>query len=307
MKKILVLFMAGIFFLIPAFSFSEILIDKIVAVVGDKYLTLYQLNKLCLPFFKRIPEDLPEKTREELKEKIRKEVLKGWIEDAVVKIEAEKFGLKVSDEEVKQVLEKEIEARGGRKNFYRFLKQQGLSYQEYFRKLKENLVKIKLIQYIVHEKVMVTEQELKKAYQNYIKEYKFKKGYELSLLLIHSDRKVAYEIYRKVLNGKSFRQIAKEYSNYVDFVEKVRVKKSELAKEILQELKEVSEGGITPPVKVDDTYEIIKVLKVFSGKPPSFSQIKEYLYKKIYNEKAQRFLEKWIKELEQKRYIRIYL
>jgi peptidyl-prolyl cis-trans isomerase SurA len=307
MRKILFFIVAGIILVLPALSFSEVIVDKIVAVVGDKVLTLYQLNKMCKPFFEKIPDTIPEERKERFKNEIRKEVLNVWIQDAVIRIEAEKYGLEISDEEIKKVLENEIKARGGKENFYKFLREYGYTYDEYLKKLKEDLTKMKLIQSLVHEKVMVTEEEVKKAYEEYIKKNKFEKGYELSLLLIHSDNKTAYRIYEDLLKGKDFEEIAEEYRNVVNFIKKVKVKKSELSEEILRELENAKEKNIIPPVKIDDTYEIIKILKVFSGKPPSFSELRDYFYREIYNKKAQKFLEKWIKELKQKRYIRVYL
>jgi len=49
------------FFLIfTTHSFASQIINKIVAVVGDEFLTLYDLDEMCKPYFERfIKPDLP--------------------------------------------------------------------------------------------------------------------------------------------------------------------------------------------------------------------------------------------------------
>jgi peptidyl-prolyl cis-trans isomerase SurA len=297
------------FFLIfTTHSFASQIINKIVAVVGDEFLTLYDLDEMCKPYFERfIKLDLPLEEKEKIKNQIRRNILKGWIEESVLKIEAQRYGLTVSDEELKKVLNEEINSIGGEEVFKEYLKKQGISYEEYKEKVRDKILKYKFVQIQLKGKVVITEEELKKAYEETIKNYDPSPKYWLSILIINGDEKLASSIYEEILKGKSFEEVYKTYSTNVQFIKEEPFKKNELVSEILEKLKNISPGEVTPVIKRDEKYYIIRLLKIEEGTPPSFEEMKEKLYQKLFESKAQTVLEKWINELEEKRYIKIYL
>jgi peptidyl-prolyl cis-trans isomerase SurA len=297
------------FFLIfTTHSFASQIINKIVAVVGDEFLTLYDLDEMCKPYFERfIKPDLPLEEKEKIKNQIRRNILKGWIEESVLKIEAQKYGLTVSDEELKNVLNEEINSIGGEEVFKEYLKKQGISYEEYKEKVRDKILKYKFVQIQLKGKVVITEEELKKAYEETIKNYDPSPKYWLSILIINGDEKLASSIYEEILKGKSFEEVYKTYPTNVQFIKDEPFKKDELVSEILEKLKNISPGEVTPVIKKDEKYYIIRLLKIEEGTPPSFEEMKEKLYQKLFELKAQTVLEKWINELEEKRYIKIYL
>ena len=298
----------NIFILFWYLAFASETINKIVAVVGDEFLTLYDLNELCKPYFKRfIRHDLSLKEKEKIKNQIRKRVLKGWIEESVLKIEAKKYGFTVSDKELERFLINEINLRGGEKKFKEYLKTQGISYEEYKEKLRDRLLKIKLVQFQVKGKVLITEEELKKAYEKAIKNYDTVPKYWISVLIIKGDEKLASSIYEEILQGKSFEEVYNTYSQNIQFIKEEVFKKDELIPEVLEKLENINPGEVTPLIKKGDDYYIIRLLKTEAGIPPSFEEMREKLYQKLFELKAQAVLEKWIKELEEKRYIKIYL
>ncbi|AEH22372.1 SurA domain protein [Thermodesulfobacterium geofontis OPF15] len=297
------------FFLIfTTHSFASQIINKIVAVVGDEFLTLYDLDEMCKPYFERfIKPDLPLEEKEKIKNQIRRNILKGWIEESVLKIEAQRYGLTVSDEELKRLLNEEINSIGGEEVFKEYLKKQGISYEEYKEKVRDKILKYKFVQIQLKGKVVITEEELKKAYEETIKNYDPSPKYWLSILIINGDEKLASSIYEEILKGKSFEEVYKTYPTNVQLIKDEPFKKDELVSEILEKLKNISPGEVTPVIKKDEKYYIIRLLKIEEGTPPSFEEMKEKLYQKLFELKAQTVLEKWINELEEKRYIKIYL
>jgi len=307
-KKFFFFLFLNIFIPFWYLAFASETINKIVAVVGDEFLTLYDLDELCKPYFKRfIRPDLPLKEKEKIKNQIRKRILKGWIEESVLKIEAKKYGFTVSDKELERFLTNEINLRGGEKKFKEYLKTQGISYEEYKEKLRDRLLKIKLVQFQVKGKVLITEEELKKAYEKAIKNYDTVPKYWISVLIIKGDEKLASSIYEEILQGRSFEEVYNTYSQNIQFIKEEVFKKDELIPEILEKLENINPGEVTPLIKKGDDYCIIRLLKTEAGIPPSFEEMREKLYQKLFELKAQAVLEKWIKELEEKRYIKIYL
>jgi len=286
---------------------GKVLLDKIVAIVGNSYLTLYQLEEMAQPLYKKfIPQNLPPEEKQKLKEEINKQLLKKWIEDTIVEHEAQKYGISVSDAEVERYLKFQIKRLGGEQAFKKFLKSQGINLEEYKKQLKKFLLKLKFVQFYVNEKIVVTPQELKEAYKEFLKHYDASPGYVISVITISGDENRVEEIYKSLLKGESFESICS--ISGVKCLKGLEIKKKELAPEILKALEKLEPGEITPPLKREEgVWQIFKLLKREKGVPPSFDEVKDWLYKKIFAKKAQKFLEKWIKELEEKKYIKTFL
>lgn len=298
--------------LIPLSVLASQKINQIVAVVGEEFLTLYELEEMCSPFYARlIPSHASAAQIEAMKEEIRKRVLKNWIEETLLSIEAKKYGFSVTDEEVEAYLKEEMKALGGEDKLEKMLKEKGLTREEYKHKIKDTLLKIKLVQFQVREKVVVTEDEMKKLYQELIKNYDRTAKYWLSILMVREDEELAKQIYAQTMEEKDLSRVyiknqeLKE-GKKLEFLQDT-FKEEELSQEILQKIIHIKPGEVLSPFKIGNIYYIVKLEKKGLDEPPSFEELKSRLQQRIFEEKAQKFLEKWIRELEERKYVRVYL
>ncbi len=275
---------------------SSKVINKIVAVVGEEFLTLYELDQMAEPFYNKIilPET-PKETAEEIKNKIRKELLEQWIEDTLIGLEAKKYGIQVSDEEIENFLKVELKKEENLKD----------SSEELKEKIRDRLVKIKFIQIMVRDKIAIPETEIKRVYEEKIKNFNPIPKYELEILVIKEDLLVK-ELYEEGLRGKSFQEIHQKNKEHTFYFQEVFLENEidEKIREILQNLKP---HEITEPLKRGNSYQIIRLIKKSSGSPPQYEEIKKELYEEIFQKNAQDYLEKWIKELKDKKFIKVYL
>ncbi|MFN3505697.1 MAG: SurA N-terminal domain-containing protein [Caldimicrobium sp.] len=292
MKRFLKILAIYILLLSPL-NLSASPFNKIVAVVGDEILTLYELDQMIAVYLKQFEgKGLSTEEINKLKEKLRKDMLEQWIEDTIIGLEAKKYGIKVTDEELETFIKDNL---GN-------LPQEVASEEK--EKLRDRLKKIKFIQIIVREKIVIPESELKKAYEDYLKKHDPIPKYMLEVLLLKDGSKVE-ETYDMVLKGKSFKEISQknlEVTQY--FVE--TFKESELEKSLIEEIKKLKEGEVLAPIKRGEQYQIIRFLKKEEG-IPSYEELKKQLYEELFQLKAKEFLEKWIKELKESKFIKIYL
>ncbi|MGC9109299.1 MAG: peptidyl-prolyl cis-trans isomerase [Caldimicrobium sp.] len=295
MKRIGWLFFI-LFFIKVSPLFAEKVVNKIVAVVGDEVLTLYELDKMAEPYYKTFfKPGMDPLEIETLKKRIRKEILDQWIEDTLIGLEAKKYNIKVSDEEVEAYLKETLKGNSSSTVIDRALKD----------RLRDQLRKIKLIQVMVRDKVAIPEEELKEAYKDFVKNYDPEPKYELEILVIKEEILVK-EVYEEVLQGKSFRSVKEAYKDQVNYIREV-FKEGELDKSILSELKKLQPGEVLSPKKSGEIFQIIRLVKRESGTPPAYEEVREQLYEKLFQKKAQSYLEKWIKELKESKFIKIYL
>lgn len=269
-------------------------INKIVAVVGEEVLTLYELDEIVKAIYQQIPvKDLSPEEVEKVKEKLRREVLEQWIEDTVIGLEAKKYGIKVSEEEVDAFLKEELSEKRG-----------NLTPEER-EKLKDRLKKIKFVQFIVRERVVISEEELKSAYQEFVKNYDPTPKYKLEVLVIKEELLVK-ELYESALRGKPFQELWQKNVELTQYLNET-FKEEELDKQLREEIKKLKPGEVLEPIKRGEGYHLIRLVKKEEGIPPTFEEVKKELYEELFQRKAREYLEKWIKELKETKFIKIYL
>lgn len=295
-KILSILIILSIFSFERAFAIEgQRLVNKIVAVIGDEILTLYELEEMAQPFYQTyIPKGISQADQEKLKERIRKEILDQWIEDTLIGLEAKKYGINVSDEELEEFLKMEAK------------RQDHLTLSgEEREKLRERLKKIKFVQILVRDKIAIPDEEIKKAYQERIKNHVGVPRYHLEVLLFRRDIPVE-ELYNALLRGKTFEEIAREKPADVIYFREI-FKEEELDQEILAKIRDLRVGEVSTPIFRGETVQIIRVLRRESPTPPSLEELRKELYEELFQKRAQEYLEKWIRELRENRLIKIYL
>jgi len=281
-------------------------INKIVAVVGSEILTLYELDKLAQPLYQQLlNQNLSLEEKERLKAQIRKEVLERWIEDTVIGLEAKRHKITVSDEEFNRFYQADVKRYGGEEGLKEELAKEGKTLEEYKKNLREQLTKIKFVQIMVGSKIAIPEEELKRLYQEKIKNFDPSAKYELEVLIV-KDEGVLPDVEGLLKRGEGLREVASSYPDKVSYV-KETFKEEELDKELLSLLKDMTPGSYTSPLKRGEGYHIVKLVKKHTGEPPKFEEIRDALYEELFNQRAKEYLERWIKELKETRFVKIYL
>ena len=281
-------------------------VNKIVAVVGSEFLTLYELEKLAQPLYQQfLNQNLPLEEKERLKAQIRKEVLERWIEDTLIGLEAKKYKITVSDEEFNRFYQAEVKRLGGEERLKEELAKEGKTLEEYKKNLREQLIKIKFLQIMVGSRIAIPEEELKKLYQEKIKNFDPSPQYELEVLIIREEGLLS-EVESLLKRGERLGEIASRYPEKIIYV-KDTFKEEELDRELLSLLKDTKPGSHTPPLKRENVYHVIKLLKKLAGEPPKFEEMRDSLYEELFNQRAKEYLERWIKELKETRFVKIYL
>ncbi|WP_297992031.1 peptidylprolyl isomerase [Anoxybacillus sp.] len=195
----------------------------------------------------------------EMKERFGKDVLRDLVHEKVL---SKKF--KVTDEE----LNKEIE---NLKEMYGM--QYDLAVQQNGEEAIRNMVKLDLLrQKAAMEDVKVTDEELKKYYEEY------KPKVKASHILVE-DEKTAKEIKAKLEKGEDFAKLAKEYSKDTGSAQNGGdlgwFGPGKMVEEFEKAAYALNKGEISEPVKTQFGYHIIKVTDKEEKK--SFDEMKEQI------------------------------
>lgn len=290
---------------------QAVIVDRIVAVVNDEVITLSELDEAAAPLYQRYLSQVRDPVeRENLIREIRKRVLKQLIDEKLLAQEAKRLEIKVSDREIDSFIENiKRQNHLSDEKFREFLAAQGLTYEKYRKQVAEQIKRIKLVQSHVQERIVVTDEEIK----DYYRRHYLSRGnslYELAAIVVTGPeaKKRAEEAYAELKKGKPFEEVAARYSSLKGSGQGLgRFRLDELAPEVREVVSGLKPGAFSKPVKVGKSWQIFKLLAVKSEGAPPLEKVRAEIEARLRQEKIDQMLQKWLKELKQKAYIRVLL
>jgi peptidyl-prolyl cis-trans isomerase SurA len=299
-------------FFIPEGSRAAEEIDRIVAVVNDDLITLSELKESEKKTSAR--PDSPGAPKDE------RDVLEQMIEQKLLEQEARKMGISVTDREVDSAIE------GVKKQFNltdeqlnEVLKKQNLTPEAFREQWRTQILSNKVVGTQVKGQIAVTEDEIKKYYEENYGEVQSGKEVRIAHILITFDspdeeekaRNLAFEVARRANEGEDFGELAKRYSK--DTLSAGRggdlgyFEKGDLVEPLEGAIKDTPVGRIVGPVKSPDGYHVIKVLDRRDSGHNSIDDVREEIRQTIYRQKVEKALKDWIEDVKKTAYIEVKL
>jgi peptidyl-prolyl cis-trans isomerase SurA len=299
---------------------SEV-VDRIVAVVNNEIITLYDLNRAFAPYVNKIKnlKYPPEKERQTLFQ-VRKDVLGQLIDGMLANQQVRRDKITVSQNEINSAIERFKESRQlTDEQMRQGLESQGMTMEEYRKEIEDQILRSKLVNREVKSKIVITKEDIKAYYESHREKYAEEKKYYLWNMYIKvspssssiersNARNQMAAIITKLKQGRPFETMVDE------------IKKSSLAvqgtdlglyslKDLSEQLRRVVEkmdaGDFSDVLETDFGYQIIYVQKIEDAQAKPFeeveSEIEEILYKELVDNKYQ----EWLELLRARSHIRI--
>jgi len=252
--------------------------DRIVAVV-DKNPILESDIEEAFQFFKLIT---PEMGKEEEKE-VRKRILKELIDNELILYEAKKdTTIKVSRDEVKDFIEKEInrlKSEIGDSAFKAELSKEGITEEDlkekYYDQVERNLYIQKYIAKYISPKIQINPEEIEKFYKRYMDSIpEIPEGFELAHIfvpirpsgrIIEEAKAKTEVIYRELKTGGDFGYLALKYSDDRISAEKGGdigyIQKGIFPPQVEEKIFSLKEGEVTEPIQGDLGFFIFQIVE----------------------------------------------
>jgi peptidyl-prolyl cis-trans isomerase SurA len=296
-------------------------VDRIVAVVNDDVITLIELNKVVKPYLEKIRTlgYLPDKEKE-LIFKVRKSMLDRLIDEKIEDQEIKRAKIEVSEHQIDQAIERIKET-----NYYTDedlragLAKEGLTMQEYRKKIKEQMLRARLVNLNVKSKIVITKEDIKAYYEKHLDQYGEKKKYHLRNIIMtvpepsDSDKRLEIktkmdEILKKLEAGQSFEALAKEYSQSPaasDGGDLGLFEFDALSPMLQKAIKKLKPGGFTPVLDTDQGFQIFFLQKIVktAGKP--LEAVSSEIEQILYDNTTDRKFHDWIQGLREQAVIKI--
>jgi peptidyl-prolyl cis-trans isomerase SurA len=293
--------------------------NRVVAVVNNDVITLYELNIRIKEMTGSAPEELMQKNETMFRDAQRK-ILELLIDEKIAQAKIKELGIKVADRQVDNFLEKmKRDNQWTQEDLVAGLEKEGLSYEKYRERVRRDLERAQLIEYEVRSKIIIRDEVIQKYYEDHRGTFGVAEKVQLAgIFLMRKNMKSeeemrelykkAQDISAKLKAGADFSQMAANYSegpgtNQGGDLGQFTVDHLEAGlKSVVEAL---PEGGISDPLVRPNGIQIIKVVKKQTGKLRSLEEMKEAIYGILYQEEVNRRYQAWIKELRDSAYTRV--
>lgn len=293
--------------------------NRVVAIVNADVVTLYELNTRMTELTGMPPDALRRKSESQYLE-MRRKVLESLIEEKIALEKIKEMKIDVSSRELDAAIERVKEENDfTQEDLVAALKEQGQSYEEYRKRLKQELERRRLINYEVKSKIIITEEEVKAYYDEHRGKFSTKGKVRLAMIFLKQEnpgdgketralKEKANRIIQKIKSGEDFAALAKRFSAGPGAAEGGDLgvfKISELNPEMAASIKDLSSGEVSAPIIGSSGIQIIKVVEKDEGGEKTFEQVQNVIRSTLYREKLDQAYSEWIKELREKAYTKI--
>jgi peptidyl-prolyl cis-trans isomerase SurA len=299
--------------------FAAEVCNRLVAVVNNDVITLYELNNRMKEMTGVPVEELMQKN-EAMYREARQKILELLIDEKIAQAKIKELRIQVSDKQVDNFLEKmKRDNQLTQEDLVAGLEKEGLSYEKYRERIRRDIERSQLIEYEVRSKIIIRDEAIQKYYEDHRGTFGVAEKVQLAgIFLMRKNMKSeeemrelykkAQDISAKLKTGADFSQMAANYSegpgaNQGGDLGQFTVDHLEAGlKSVVEAL---PEGGISDPVVRPNGIQIIKVVKKQTGKIRSLEEMKEAIFEILYREEVNRRYQIWIKELRDSAYTRV--
>ena len=300
-------------------SVSGEICNRVVAIVNDEVVTLYELDTM-IQLLTGTPSAQLKNKSEEIYIKTRQKVLDDLVDQKIVLEKIKELKIEVTAKEVDQAIERvKADNQLTQEDLLAELKEQGSNYESYRESIKEELERIQLINYEVKSKIILREEEIEEYYNTHRDEFTSEGRVRLALIFLKqkdpADKNEARALYQKaqdilsmIKDGKNFANLARKFSNGPGASEGGDLgvfRMSQLNPEMAEIIKDLSAGEVSNPIIRPYGIKIIKVEEKDGGGEKSLEQVRNAIQTILYRKELDKKYSAWIKELRKKAYIKI--
>jgi peptidyl-prolyl cis-trans isomerase SurA len=305
------------------------IVERIVAVVGERPILLSELRLRARPHLYRIQTQAQNSAQQAAEESAMfRELLSRMIDERLEEQAASKANITVGPDEVDAGI-RQVAAQAHidvPTAIAEAKRQGGLSEQDYRDEIRRQVLEGKLIQLRVRNRVRVTDADARNTYNRWAKEMMKEQTIDLRLLALAippdaTQERIAArialgeELSRRGKAGEDFCKMVHDYSDDPSTRDNCGsrgpLRVAQLSPELLGVVRALKPGDVSQPIQFRDPTGQAGILIAQSPKEPqkvpSFEQVKEEMLNQAFFEATERQRKLWLQELRRGLYIDVRL
>jgi peptidyl-prolyl cis-trans isomerase SurA len=328
------LFAAALFGPRPA---EAIVVERIVAVVGDRPILMSELRTRARPFLIQIQQKVRSGAEQAAAEsQVFKDMLQKMIDEELEAQAAEKASITVTPDEVDSALRNIAASQNiTTAELFRAARQSaGLTEQEYRDEMRRQILEGKMLQLRVKGRVRITEEDLKTMYERTLREEKRRREYHPAWVVlqvtpgsspeaVEERKRLAQEIAARAQRGEDFGELARSYSDDTATRDSggdlgIRApqgspqavpqgQRQVLAPEFEAAVMALEPGQISAPIQVNRAIVVLKLLSRQPSRYTSYDAAKGEMMQILQTEILGKAKRKWLDEMKKRTHLDVRL
>ena len=299
-------------------------VDKIIAVVNDEIITLYDFNTAFEPYRKNIENTYKGTDKESVMKETKEAFVQRLIDNILMEQEAKKSGagIIVKDEEVMAVLQDVLtKQKISLQEYLKNLAREGNSLESVKKEIRGQMMRARLLRREVKSKILVSDEEIGAYYNKNRQDYEGKETVRVKQLLLllppnanetikAKMKNQALQLHKRVMDGESFDLLALNYSQGpaaaqggdVGFIGR-----GTIIPEVEAAAFSLPVGQVSEVIESSVGFHIIQVVdKKGAGLKP-LAAVREEIKTKIEDEKLDKKFDEWMASVRAKSHIEMKL
>jgi peptidyl-prolyl cis-trans isomerase SurA len=290
--------------------------NRIVAIVNNEIITFHELEKAKKGF--KLPE-----MEKEGQEEFQKQLLFQLIDQKLIDLQIKRLGVKINPEEIDKAVARIKEDQGikSSEDFSKALIRQGLSEAEFRNKIKDQILRFRLISQEIGSKIIIPENLVREYYEKNKSKFQITEEVQLAhILLPFSEKtppeerlklkKTIEEIHDRLIKGEDFEELARKFSrdasasqggNLGTFV------LEEIDPSLRNVIATLKPGEFSPVLQSADGWQIVKVIDFKGTKEFSYAEAKDRIQEQLFQEEVDKRFSQWLQKIKDRSYIQVLL
>jgi peptidyl-prolyl cis-trans isomerase SurA len=296
-------------------------VDRIVAVVNEDVVTLYDIELLLRPMAQDLKrQGLPPERERQALARLREEMLNNLIDTKLTEQEVKRYKIAVAEEEVDNHIRQLKQRRSlTDESLKAGLAQEGLTLEEYRKEVKLQIQRSKLVNREVRSKVVITQAEIKDYYEKNKTKYGGGKQYYLWNLFVklpsnptpaegQAAKALLQEALAEVNRGRPFEELVRLTADGAKGIQGAELglfRIDELTSQLRDVVQGMKPGQVSGIVESDFGYQVVYVQQIneTAGKP--MAQVEEEIQDILFRERVDSRFAAWLADLRKRSHVKI--
>jgi peptidyl-prolyl cis-trans isomerase SurA len=314
---------------------EAVVVERVVAVVGEKAILLSDLRKRARPFLIRLYATVPDgPPRAAHESRILSQLIERMVDEVLESRAATRNDTTVSAAEIDKAL-RNIARAGGvslSKLFKDIRRDTGMSEVEYRQEVRRQVLEGKLLNRMVQNQ-RVTKKELRDMYEKVVKQERkillytpawvvLRVGEKPNAEVLKARTEFAGAIVKQLREGGDFTALAEQFSEDPSTARKggslgIRAvqgspraqsgKFKMLSKGLEGRVLGLEPGEVTEPFRYKDALVVMTIISRQTSRYTSYEAARQEMFERVRGEKLQAVKTKWLKDLRQRTHVDVRL
>jgi len=311
------------FAVVPSVAEATI-VERVVAVVGDKAILLSDMLERARPFQVQVYNTVPEgASRNAALSQLYRQLVERLVDEELQGREAVRANISVTGEEIETAI-----ARVAKQNdvtvqqLYDEAQKNGLGVAEYRQEIRRQLLDAKMLNLRVQGRMRIGEDDLRAAYRRVAHDERKKLGFRAAWIRVQippgsgalgasQQREAAAQLTARARAGADFAELAKTYSSDPATRDTggllAPMQPGELPPELDAALIALEPGEVTDPLRLGDAWMVLQLVERSASALPPYEKAKQQLQSRVYAEKMDATRRQWLDGLRKRTHVDIRL